>query len=97
MPGKMKSLNNIIKNIYKVVDPWVNYYKHTDCAAGIEKIEQGFNEKMQKLYLNIYRNFILLQILLYKYQNVYMRRLIITKLEKIFLKNYSISHDSGKY
>lgn len=41
------SLENIIKNIYEVVDPWVNYYKHTDYAVGLERIEQCFNEKIQ--------------------------------------------------
>ena len=41
------ALENILKNIYEVIDPWVNYYRHTDYAAGLEKIEQSFNEKIQ--------------------------------------------------
>jgi group II intron reverse transcriptase/maturase len=45
--NKIKALNDLIKNIYGVVDPWVNYYKHTDYAAGLEKIEQCFNKKIQ--------------------------------------------------
>ncbi len=42
-----RSLENLIKNIYRVVDPWVNYYRHTDCSAGLEKIEQCFNKKIK--------------------------------------------------
>jgi len=42
-----QSLSEVIKNIYKVVDPWVNYYKHTDYAVGLERIEQSFNKKIQ--------------------------------------------------
>ncbi len=45
--NKIKSINSVIKNIYQVVDPWVNYYKHTDCAAGLEIIEQSFNKKIK--------------------------------------------------
>ena len=41
-PGK------IIENIYKVVDPWVNYYKHTDYEEGLERIEQCFNERIRE-------------------------------------------------
>lgn len=36
-----------IKNIYNVVDPWVNYYKHTDYAAGLERIEQSVNQRIK--------------------------------------------------
>lgn len=43
--NKVKALNTVINNIYNVVDPWVNYYKHTDYAAGLERIEQCFNKK----------------------------------------------------
>nr|WP_095643424.1 reverse transcriptase domain-containing protein [Methanosarcina spelaei] len=39
--------DRFIKSIYKVVDPWVNYYKHTEYAAGLEKIEQTINKKIQ--------------------------------------------------
>ncbi|AGF98711.1 hypothetical protein MmTuc01_3464 [Methanosarcina mazei Tuc01] len=42
------SLDNLIKNICDVVDPWMSYYRHTDYAAGLERIEQSFNEKIQK-------------------------------------------------
>ena len=42
-----QSLSNVIKNIYKVLDLWVNYYKHTDYAVGLERIEQSFNKKIQ--------------------------------------------------
>ena len=45
--NKTQSLDKAIKNIYKVVDPWVNYYKHTNYAAGLEKIEQCFNKKIK--------------------------------------------------
>ena len=30
------------------VDPWVNYYRHTDYAAWLEIIEQSFNKKIQE-------------------------------------------------
>jgi RNA-directed DNA polymerase len=40
-------LSEVIKNIYKVLDLWVNYYKHTDYAVGLERIEQSFNKKIQ--------------------------------------------------
>ncbi|MCC4766886.1 hypothetical protein FXW07_09735 [Methanosarcina sp. DH1] len=33
-----------VKNIYNVVDPWVSYYKHTDYAAGLERIKQSVNK-----------------------------------------------------
>lgn len=46
--NKPQALDNVIKNIYKVVDPWVNYYKHTDYAAGLERIEQCLNEKIKE-------------------------------------------------
>ncbi|AKB32507.1 hypothetical protein MSSIH_1817 [Methanosarcina siciliae HI350] len=45
--NKYQALDNVIKKIYRVVDPWVEYYRHTDYAAGIERIEQCFNEKIQ--------------------------------------------------
>jgi RNA-directed DNA polymerase len=45
--NEIQSLDKAIKNIYKVVDPWVNYYKHTDYATGLEKIEQCFNKKIK--------------------------------------------------
>ncbi|HOA69036.1 MAG TPA: hypothetical protein PK669_07780 [Methanosarcina thermophila] len=44
-----KSLNNYIKNIYKVIVLWINCYKHTDCAAGIENIERSLDEKIQNV------------------------------------------------
>jgi hypothetical protein len=44
-----KSLNNKIKNIYKVIVLWINCYKHTDCAAGIENIERSLGEKIQNI------------------------------------------------
>jgi len=37
-----------IKNIYKVVDPWVNYYRHTDYAAGLERIKQSVNKRRKE-------------------------------------------------
>lgn len=40
-------LSEVIKNIYKVLDLWVNYYKHTDYTVGLERIEQSFNKKIQ--------------------------------------------------
>ncbi|AKB78445.1 hypothetical protein MSHOH_1962 [Methanosarcina horonobensis HB-1 = JCM 15518] len=46
--NKVKALNTVINNIYNVVDPWVNYYKHTDYAAGLERIEQCFNKKIKE-------------------------------------------------
>jgi len=46
--NKDQSLDEVIKNIYKVVDPWVNYYKHTENAAGLERIEQSFNKKIKE-------------------------------------------------
>ncbi|WP_232316178.1 reverse transcriptase domain-containing protein [Methanosarcina vacuolata] len=33
-----------IKNISNVVDPWVNYYRHTDYAVGLERIKQSVNK-----------------------------------------------------
>jgi group II intron reverse transcriptase/maturase len=42
------SPKNLIKNIYEVVDPWMNYYRHTDYAAGLERIEQCFNKKIKE-------------------------------------------------
>lgn len=46
--NKVQALDNLIKNICDVVDPWMSYYRHTDYAAGLERIEQSFNEKIQK-------------------------------------------------
>lgn len=46
--NKDKALDNVIKNICNVVDSWVNYYKHTDYAAGLERIEQCLNEKIKE-------------------------------------------------
>jgi RNA-directed DNA polymerase len=43
-----KSLGIIIENIFRVVDPWINNYKHTDYAAGLERIEQCLNKKIKK-------------------------------------------------
>ncbi|MDD3248459.1 MAG: hypothetical protein PHF18_16640 [Methanosarcina sp.] len=43
-----QALDNVIKNIYRVVNPWVNYYKHTEYAAGLERIEQNFNKKIKE-------------------------------------------------
>ncbi|AKB36824.1 hypothetical protein MSSAC_2234 [Methanosarcina siciliae C2J] len=45
--NKNQVLNHLVKNIYNVVDPWVNYYRHTDYASGLERIEQCFNKKIQ--------------------------------------------------
>ncbi|AKB28592.1 hypothetical protein MSSIT_1873 [Methanosarcina siciliae T4/M] len=45
--NEYQALNIVIKNIYNVVDPWVNYYRHTDYASGLERIEQCFNKKIQ--------------------------------------------------
>jgi RNA-directed DNA polymerase len=46
--NETQSTDGVINNIYKVVDPWVNYYKHTDYAAGLERIEQSFNKKIRE-------------------------------------------------
>ena len=46
--NKVQALDNLIKNIRDVVDPWRSYYRHTDYAAGLERIEPSFNEKIQK-------------------------------------------------
>ena len=46
--NQARALDDVIKNIYRVVDPWVNYYKHTDYAAGLERIEQCFNNRIKK-------------------------------------------------
>jgi RNA-directed DNA polymerase len=46
--NEIHSLDKTIKSIYKAVDPWVNYYKHTDYDAGIEIIEQCFNKKIRE-------------------------------------------------
>lgn len=48
----LKSGNNpapwvVIQDIMKVVDPWTNYYQHTDYLAGIERIQRCFNECVQ--------------------------------------------------
>ena len=40
--------DTFIKNIYKVVDPWVNYYRHTDYAAGLERIKQSVNKRRKE-------------------------------------------------
>jgi group II intron reverse transcriptase/maturase len=40
--------DTFVKNIYNVVDPWVNYYKHTDYAAGLERIEQSVNNRIKE-------------------------------------------------
>ncbi len=46
--NKVQALDDVIKNIYDVVNPWVSYYRHTDYAAGLERIEQCFNEKIKE-------------------------------------------------
>ncbi|WP_141706441.1 MULTISPECIES: reverse transcriptase domain-containing protein [Methanosarcina] len=46
--NKNRAYNSIIKNISKVLDPWVNYYKHTDYAAGLERIEQSVNKRTKE-------------------------------------------------
>jgi RNA-directed DNA polymerase len=46
--NKIQALDNLIKNIYDVVNPWVSYYRHTDYAAGLERIEQCFNKKIKE-------------------------------------------------
>jgi len=43
-----KSLDKVIKNIYRVVDPWVEYYRHTDYAAGLGRIEKCLNKKVKE-------------------------------------------------
>lgn len=50
---EIQSIDSIVKNICRVVDPWVNYYKHTDYAAGLERIEQSFNKKIKE-FIKIY-------------------------------------------
>jgi len=44
----------VIKRIYKVIDAWLNYYHHTDYMAGIEKIQECFNERVQR-YIEKYQ------------------------------------------
>ncbi|WIM45067.1 reverse transcriptase domain-containing protein [Methanosarcina mazei] len=46
--NKVQALDDVIKNIYDVVNPWVSYYRHMDYAAGLERIEQCFNEKIKE-------------------------------------------------
>jgi len=46
--SKNKAHDRFVKNIYNVVDPWVNYYKHTDYAAGLERIEQSVNKRIKE-------------------------------------------------
>lgn len=38
----------VIQDIMTVVDPWINYYHHTDYLAGIERIQRCFNEGIQR-------------------------------------------------
>ncbi|TFH40642.1 MAG: hypothetical protein E4G94_09245, partial [ANME-2 cluster archaeon] len=52
--SKMVSPGLVIKDIYKVVDAWLNYYHHTDYVAGIEKIQECFNERVQR-YIEKYQ------------------------------------------
>lgn len=42
-----QALDKIIKNICEVIDPWVNYYKHTNNKDGLERIEQSINETIK--------------------------------------------------
>jgi RNA-directed DNA polymerase len=46
-PGNNPAPGAVIQEIMKVVDPWINYYQHTDYLAGMERIQRCFNECVQ--------------------------------------------------
>jgi len=49
-------LGDAIQNMMKVIDPWLNYYHHTDYFAGINRIQQCFNDCTQKFFTNLQAN-----------------------------------------
>ena len=53
--SEMVSPGLVIKRIYKVIDAWLNYYHHTDYLAGIENIQECFNERIQ-MYIEKYQS-----------------------------------------
>lgn len=46
-------VGDAIQNMMKVIDPWLNYYHHTDYFAGINRIQQCFNDCTQKYITNL--------------------------------------------
>lgn len=45
-------LGDAIQKMMKVIDTWLNYYHHTDYFAGINRIQQCFNDCTQN-YITI--------------------------------------------
>jgi hypothetical protein len=45
-----------IQTMMKVIDPWLNYYHHTDYFAGINRIQQCFNDCTQRCITNLQAN-----------------------------------------
>jgi RNA-directed DNA polymerase len=46
-------LSDAIQNMMKVIDPWLNYYHHTDYFSGINRIQHCFNDCTQKYITNL--------------------------------------------
>ncbi|MCG2738060.1 MAG: hypothetical protein L6282_16900, partial [Candidatus Methanoperedenaceae archaeon] len=54
--GNCLPLGDAIQNMMKVIDPWLNYYHHTDYFAGINRIQQCFNDCTQRYIMNLQVN-----------------------------------------